>query len=97
MISFAGKSYDQIEALFVVHPLHELIGPVFRLTNLDPHFTVREIATARRCGWRKVRKLMESGVISPAHKIGRTNDWQAPLSAIRRWDAQTAIRLERNG
>lgn len=90
-----GESLEKITYLLRNLRREEIIFLLFKHVSLEPHFTAKQIAAARCIGVRKVLALMRSGDITPAHKAGRTNSWTAPLSAIRRYDDKTAIKLRK--
>ena len=92
-LEIIGKSREEIERLLARKERHELLDLIANLANLEPMFSPERIAAARELAPATVLGLMKTGVIR-AHLVSH-NRYRAPLSAVRAWDAQTALELER--
>lgn len=94
-IQVIGKSREAIgQALRHKRP-EELLDIIYELATLEPFFSPRTIAAARGVQLRRVVAMCRAGELrahKPSEKV-----WRVPLSAVREWDANTAVTLSTNG
>ncbi len=88
MTEVIGKSREEIGRILQRKERGELLDIIAYLANLEPMFSPERIAAARELAPSTVLKLMKTGKIA-AHLV--SHRYRAPLSAIREWDAQTAL------
>jgi excisionase family DNA binding protein len=88
-MNLIGKSREQIEQATKDLKRHELIDLLYSLATCEPMFKPQEIAARRGMSKQSILKLIKRGVLR-AHKP-LENAYRVPLSAIREWDAQTAV------
>lgn len=84
-----GKSREEIDAALRTKRRAELIDVIYSLATCEPMLSPRELAARREMSKHKILELIKRGVIR-AHKP-LENAVRVPLSAIREWDANTAL------
>jgi hypothetical protein len=90
-----GKSRDEIEAALRTKTRGELVDLIHSLVAFEPHFSPSTVARRREISKDTVIELCKNGTIPRVHKPIK-NSWRIPLSSIREWDVQTAIRFNGN-
>ena len=88
-MNLIGKSRENIEHATRNKTRSELLDIIYSLATSEPMYKPQEIAARRGMSKRTVLHLIKRGVIR-AHKPFE-NGIRVPLSAIREWDAQTAL------
>jgi len=98
-VKVLGKSREDIETTTRNYARHELLDLIYSLATCEPHLKVSDVAARRGMSKQKVLQLVRNGKLR-AHKP-LENGIRIPLSAVRAWDANTALfskdELERNG
>jgi hypothetical protein len=94
-IDIRGKSRDEIKVLLRTRRRKSLLDIIRELGTLDQHFTAEQIARARCLPKREIIKKMKAGELQ-GNKLTPYR-WTASLSAIRDWDAATAVKIASNG
>ena len=94
-INVIGKSREEIDQALRHKRPEELLDIISELATLEPFFSPRTIAAARGISQRRLVAMCKNRTIR-AHKISE-NNWRVPLSAVREWDENTAVKLSVNG
>lgn len=94
-IDVMGKTREQLGDLLGRKRPAELIDIIHELATLEPFFSPRTIARARGMSKRRIVKMCKDQELR-AHKPS-PNNYRVPLSAVREWDANTAVKLSPNG
>lgn len=84
-----GKSREQIEAALRSKKRGDLLDVIYSLATCEPMLSPKELAVRREMSKQKILQLIKTGVIRAHKPLG--NSVRVPLSAIREWDAQTAL------
>jgi len=90
-VNLVGKTREQIAAAVRDKTHSELVDLLYEHVTLEPHFKAQEIADRRRMSKSTILDLVKRGVLR-AHKTCDTQ-LRIPLSAVREWDAETALTL----
>lgn len=93
-IQVIGKSREAIATALRKKRTEELFDIIYELATLEPFFSPRTIAQARGISQRRIVALCQARTLR-AHKIS-DNNWRVPLSAVREWDENTAVKLNGN-
>lgn len=84
-----GKTREELECMLRRKERHELLDIIARLASLEPMYSPERIAAAREIAPSTVLALMKEGKIA-AHLVSH-NRYRAPLSAVQKWDMETAL------
>jgi hypothetical protein len=95
-MNLIGKSRAEIERTLKDKGRPALLDLIFELATMEPHFTVSQVARARKVGRNTILDKIHKGAIRRVHKPVK-NSLRIPLSAVREWDAETEISKQDNG
>jgi hypothetical protein len=93
-MNLAGKTREEIAEATRNKTRSELVDLLYEHATFEPMFTPQEIATRRRISRKMVLQKIRAGEIRRAH-MPLDNRIRVPLSAIREWDGETALAIER--
>jgi len=88
MSSLIGKTRDQIERALADKDRPALLDVIYKLTTLEPHFTISDVARARKLSRGAILDKLRTGAIKRAHRPLK-NAYRIPLSALQDWDRST--------
>jgi hypothetical protein len=88
-MNLVGKSREEIESEVKNKSRGELIDKIYELASFEPMFKPQTIAERRQMTKRSVLQAIRTGRLR-AHKP-LDNGLRVPLSAIKEWDANTAL------
>jgi excisionase family DNA binding protein len=89
-VNLIGKTRADIERALRNKDRPELLDLIFSLSTMEPHFSVSEVARARKISRTTVIEKIKKREIPRAHRLG-DHGLRIPLSAIAAWDANTQI------
>jgi hypothetical protein len=89
-VNLIGKSRPEIERALRNKDRPELVDLIFELTTMEPHFSVSQVARARKVSRNTILDKIRSREIPRAHRPVK-NALRIPLSAIHEWDANTQV------
>jgi hypothetical protein len=89
-VNVIGKSRTEIERALRNKDRPELLDLIFELATMEPHFSVSQVARARKLSRDTILDKIRNGEIRRVHRPVK-NAMRIPISAIAEWDANTQI------
>jgi hypothetical protein len=89
-VNLIGKSRTEIERALRNKDRPELLNLIFELATMEPHFSVSQVARARKLSRDTILDKIRTREIAPVHRPVK-NAMRIPISAIVQWDANTQI------
>jgi Helix-turn-helix domain len=89
-VNLIGKSRAEIERALSNKCRPELLDLIFELSTMEPHFSVSQVARARKVSRNTILDKIRSHEIPRVHRPLK-NSLRIPVSAIHEWDANTQI------
>jgi excisionase family DNA binding protein len=89
-MNLIGKSRPEIERALRNKDRPELLDLIFELATMEPHFSVSQVARARKVSRDTILDKIRKREIPRAHRLG-DHGLRIPLSAVAQWDANTQI------
>ena len=89
-MNLLGKTRTEIERALRNKDRPELLDLIFELVTMEPHFSVSQVARARKISRTTVLDKIRKREIPRAHRLGE-HGLRIPLSAVAEWDANTQI------
>jgi hypothetical protein len=89
-MNLIGKTRAQIESALRNKDRPELLDLIFELSTMEPHFSVSQVARARKVSRNTILEKIRSREIPRVHRPLK-NSLRIPVSAIHEWDANTQI------
>jgi hypothetical protein len=89
-MNLIGKSRAEIEHMLRNKDRPELLDLIFELSTMEPHFSVSQVARARKLSRGTILEKIHTREIPRAHRPVK-KALRIPISAIHEWDANTEI------
>jgi predicted DNA-binding transcriptional regulator AlpA len=89
-VNLIGKSRTDIERALRNKDRPELVNLICELATMEPHFSISQVARARKISRTTVLDKVRKREIPWAHRLGE-HGLRIPLSAIVQWDKNTRI------
>jgi hypothetical protein len=89
-MNLIGKSRTEIERALRNKDRPELLDLIFSLSTMEPHFSVSQVARARKLSRDTILDKIRKREIPRVHRPVK-NALRIPISAIAEWDANTQI------
>jgi excisionase family DNA binding protein len=89
-VNLIGKSRPEIERALRNKDRPELLDLIFELSTMEPHFSVSQVARARKISRSTVLEKIRKREIPRVHRLGE-HGLRIPLSAVAQWDHNTQV------
>jgi len=89
-VNLIGKSRAEIERALSNKCRPELLDLIFELSTMEPHFSVSQVARARKLSRDTILEKIRQREIPRVHRPVK-NALRIPISAIHEWDHNTQI------
>ena len=89
-MNLIGKSRPEIERALRNKDRPELLDLIFELATVEPHFSVSQLARARKLSRDTILDKIRRREIPRVHRPVK-NALRIPISAIAEWDANTQV------
>lgn len=89
-MNLIGKSRPEIERALRNKDRPELLDLIFELATMEPHFSVSQVARARKLSRDTVLAKIRTHEIPRVHRPVK-NALRIPISSIHEWDQNTQV------
>jgi hypothetical protein len=89
-VNLIGKSRPEIERALRNKDRPELLDLIFELATMEPHFSVSQVARARKLSRDTILEKIRKREIPRVHRPVK-NALRIPISAIQEWDQNTQV------
>jgi hypothetical protein len=89
-VNLIGRSRAEIERALRNKDRPELLDLIFELSTMEPHFSVSQVARARKLSRDTILEKIRNREIPRVHRPVK-NALRIPISSIAEWDANTQI------
>jgi hypothetical protein len=89
-MNLIGKSRTEIERALCNKCRPDLLDLIFELSTMEPHFSVSQVARARKLSRATILDKIRTREIPRVHRPVK-KALRIPISAIHEWDANTQI------
>jgi hypothetical protein len=89
-VNLIGKSRPEIERALRNKDRPELLDLIFELATMEPHFSVSQVARARKLSRDTILEKIRKHEIPRVHRPVK-NALRIPISAIQEWDQNTQV------
>jgi predicted DNA-binding transcriptional regulator AlpA len=89
-VNLIGKSRPEIERALRNKDRPELLDLIFQLATMEPHFSVSQVARARKLSRDTILEKIRKREIPRVHRPVK-NALRIPISAIQEWDQNTQV------
>jgi len=89
-MNLIGKTRTEIESALRNKERPQLLDLIFELSTMEPHFSVSQVARARKLSRGTILEKIRKHEIPRVHRPIK-NALRIPISAIHEWDANTQI------
>jgi predicted DNA-binding transcriptional regulator AlpA len=89
-MNLIGKSRPEIERALRNKDRPELLDVIYTLSTMEPHFSVSQVARARKLSRDTILEKIRKREIPRVHRPVK-NALRIPISAIQEWDQNTQV------
>jgi predicted DNA-binding transcriptional regulator AlpA len=89
-VNLIGKSRTEIEHALRNKCRPDLLDLIFELSTMEPHFSVSQVARARKLSRGTILEKIREREIPRVHRPVK-NALRIPISAIHEWDQNTQV------